>query len=122
MIRERWPDLPLGIHMHNTNGMALANALAAMDAGASVFEGSICGIGGGIRMPHGMAHYGNISTEDLVQMFAESGVETGIELPRLLDAGRRIRDLLGLEETFSAALAGGTKADVLERGRVAPRT
>ena len=51
--KERWPELPLGIHLHNTNGMALANALAAMDAGATVFEGSICGIGGGIRMPDG---------------------------------------------------------------------
>ena len=121
MIRDRWPDLPIGIHLHNTNGMALANALAAMDAGATVFEGSTAGIGGGIRMPHGMAHFGNIATEDLVQMFAESGVETGVDLPKLLEAGRRIRDLLGLEETFSAALAGGTKADVLERGRVAPR-
>jgi hydroxymethylglutaryl-CoA lyase len=121
LIKARWPELPLGIHMHNTNGMALANALAAMDAGATVFEGSICGIGGGIRMPHGMAHFGNISTEDLVQMFSESGVETGVDFEKLLAAGRRIRDLLGLEETFSAALAGGTKAAVLERGKVAPR-
>jgi hydroxymethylglutaryl-CoA lyase len=72
-------------------------------------------------MPHGMAHFGNISTEDLVQMFSESGVETGVDFEKLLAAGRRIRDLLGLEETSSAALAGGTKADVLERGKVAPR-
>jgi hypothetical protein len=54
-------------------------------------------------------------------MFEESGVRTGVDLPKLLEAGRRIRDLLGLDETFSAALAGGTKADVLERGKVAPR-
>jgi isopropylmalate/homocitrate/citramalate synthase len=40
-------------------------AAGAMDAGVSVFEGSICGIGGGIRMPYGMPHYGNVSTEDL---------------------------------------------------------
>ena len=53
-------------------------------------------------------------------MFAESGVETGVDLATLLEAGRRIRDLLGLEE-FSAALAGGTKADVLERGKIEPR-
>jgi hydroxymethylglutaryl-CoA lyase len=120
-ILERWPDLTLGIHLHNTNGMALANALAAMDAGVTVFEGSICGIGGGIRMPYGMPHYGNVSTEDLAHMFFEMGVDTGVDLRRLLDAGRAVKELLGLETTFSSALQGGTKEDVLERGRVAPR-
>jgi hydroxymethylglutaryl-CoA lyase len=120
-ILDRWPDLPLGIHLHNTNGMALANALAAMDAGVCVFEGSICGIGGGIRMPYGMPHYGNVSTEDLAHMFSEMGVETGLDLRRLIEAGRRTKELLGLETTFSSALQGGTKEDVLERGRVAPR-
>jgi hydroxymethylglutaryl-CoA lyase len=121
LVKERWPELTIGLHLHNTNGMALANALAAMDAGATFFEGSICGIGGGIRMPHGMAHYGNVSTEDLVHLFVECGVETGVDLPRLLEAGHRIRELLELDQTFSYALAGGTKADVLEQGRVAPR-
>jgi hydroxymethylglutaryl-CoA lyase len=121
MILDRWPELTLGIHLHNTNGMALANALAAADAGVSVFEGSICGIGGGIRMPYGMPHYGNVATEDLVHMFSEMGVDTGVDLQRLLATGRRIKELLALETTFSHALQGGTKADVLERGRVSPR-
>jgi hydroxymethylglutaryl-CoA lyase len=120
-ILDRWPGMTLGIHLHNTNGMALANALAAMDAGVSVFEGSICGIGGGIRMPYGMPHYGNVSTEDLAHMFFEMGVETGVDLRRLIEAGRQTKELLGLETTFSSALQGGTKEDVLERGRVAPR-
>lgn len=121
LIKDRWPEMPLGIHLHNTNGMALANALAAMEAGATVFEGSICGIGGGIRMPYGMAHYGNVSTEDLVHLFSEMGIETGVDLDRLLDAGRRVRELLGLETTFSYALQGGTKRQVLEQGSAAPR-
>ena len=120
-ILDRWPDLKLGIHLHNTNGMALANALAAMDAGVTVFEGSICGIGGGIRMPYGMPHYGNVSTEDLAHMCFEMGVDTRVDLRRLLDAGRAAKELLELETTFSSALQGGTKEDVLERGRVAPR-
>jgi hydroxymethylglutaryl-CoA lyase len=120
-IRERWPEMPLGLHMHNTNGMALANALAAMDAGVTTFEGSICGIGGGIRMPYGMAHYGNVATEDLAHLFAEMNVETGIDLRRLIDTAREVRELLDLEQTFSYAAGGGTKADVLERGRAAPR-
>ena len=121
MVKERWPEMPMGIHLHNTNGMSLANALAAMDAGATRFEGSICGIGGGIRMPYGMAHYGNVATDDLAHMFFEMGVDTGIELDRLIDAGREIRELLELETTFSHALSGGTKEAVLERGRTAPK-
>jgi hypothetical protein len=52
---------------------------------------------------------------------ALGGFLGGVRRPRLPAPGRRIRDLLGLDETFSAALAGGTKAAVLERGRVAPR-
>jgi hydroxymethylglutaryl-CoA lyase len=121
LVRERWPELPVGIHLHNTNGMALANALAAVDAGATAFEGSICGIGGGIRMPRGMAHHGNVATDDLVHLFSELGVETGVDLTRLLAAGRQARDLLGLETTFSHALLGGTREVVLQQGRTAPR-
>ena len=121
LIKEHWPELPLGIHLHNTNGMALANALAAMDAGATRFEGSICGIGGGIRMPYGMAHYGNVSTEDLAHMFFELGIDTGVDVERLIVAGKEIQELLGLETTFSYAVAGGTKQAVLEQGRTAPR-
>jgi len=68
-----------------------------------------------------MPHYGNVSTEDLAHMFFEMGVDTGVDLRRLLEAGRAVKELLGLEATFSAALQGGTKEDVLERGRVAPR-
>lgn len=120
-IRDRWPEVRLGLHLHNTNGMALANALAGLEAGVTVFEGAICGIGGGIRMPYGMPHYGNVATEDLAHMFAEMGVHTGVSLGRLLDAGKRVRALLGLGSTFSYALEGGTKEAVLERGRIAPR-
>jgi hydroxymethylglutaryl-CoA lyase len=119
-IVDCWPDLTLGLHLHDTNGMALANALAGLDAGVTVFEGSICGIGGGIRMPYGMPHFGNVATEDLVHMFAEAGVETGVDLEALLAAAREVEELLGLETTFSAALRGGTKQHVLELGRVSP--
>lgn len=120
LVLDRWPETTLGIHLHNTNGMALANALAAADAGVLVFEGSICGIGGGIRMPTGMPRYGNVATEDLVHLFSELGVGTGVELPVLLAAARRAKELLGLDTAFSHALAGGTKADVLEQGRASP--
>jgi hydroxymethylglutaryl-CoA lyase len=62
-ILDRWPSMTLGLHMHNTNGMALANAVAGLQAGVTVYEGAVCGIGGGIRMPQHMAPYGNDATE-----------------------------------------------------------
>jgi hydroxymethylglutaryl-CoA lyase len=116
LVLERWPETTLGVHLHDTNGMALANALAAADAGATVFEGSVCGVGGGIRMPPGMPRAGNVATEDLVNMFGEAAVETGVDLGRLVAAARRIRELLGLETVSSAVLRAGTRADVLARG------
>jgi hydroxymethylglutaryl-CoA lyase len=111
-ILDRFPGLELGVHLHNTNGMALANALAALDAGATVLEGSVCGLGGGLAMPAGMAPFGNVATEDLAQMLEELGVETGVDCGVLLEGARRIAELLDLGETHSYALRGGTKADV----------
>lgn len=121
MILDRWPDTKLGLHMHNTNGMALANALAGLQSGVSFLEGSICGIGGGIRMPYGMAHYGNIATEDLVHLCSELGVDCGLDLEAALGAAREVKEMLELETTFSSALQGGTKAAVLEQARAAER-
>ena len=120
-VKDRWPELVLGLHLHNTNGMALASALTAAEAGAEFFEGSICGIGGGIRMPYGMAPYGNVATEDLVHMFNECGVDTGLDTMTVIDAARRIKDLLELENTHSYALQGAVKQIVLDQGRTAPR-
>lgn len=117
-ILDSAPSMKLGLHMHNTNGMALANALAGLEAGVSVLEGAVCGIGGGIRMPQGMAPYGNVATEDLVQLLAELGMETGVDERAIVQAARRVQELLDLKQTSSYALVGGTKADVLERGRL----
>ncbi|MFT5176707.1 MAG: hydroxymethylglutaryl-CoA lyase [Gammaproteobacteria bacterium] len=119
-IVARWPTLRLGVHLHNTNGMALANALAAAQSGASFFEGSICGIGGGIRMPFGMAPYGNVASEDLVHMFNECGVDTGIDTLEVIDAARRIRDLLALDTCHSYALQGAVKEIVAQQARDKP--
>ena len=120
-IKDRWPELVVGIHLHNTNGMALATALAASQAGAAYFEGSICGIGGGIRMPYGMAPYGNVATEDLVHMFNECGVDTGLNTMRVVQAARDIQELLELDNTHSYALQGAIKEVVLDQGQTAPR-
>lgn len=120
LIKEHWPELPLGIHLHNTNGMALANALAAMDAGATRFEGSICGIGGGIAMPSSVASVGNLPTEDLVVLLESMGIHTGIDPQEAVVASREIAAMLGIEPRSHAAQVG-TRAELLEQGRTHPR-
>jgi isopropylmalate/homocitrate/citramalate synthase len=77
---------------HNTRGQGLANVLAALEAGCTSFESSF-GELGGCPVPAGAT--GNIATEDLVSMLHEMGIATGIALPRLLDAVRDLRDVLG---------------------------
>ena len=86
--RERLPGVELTAHFHNTRGQGLANVLAALEAGVDSFESSF-GELGGCPVPRGAT--GNIATEDLVSMLHEMGVETGIDLERLLGcaAGRR---------------------------------
>ncbi len=109
LLIDEYPSMKLGIHLHNTNGMGLANALAAMEAGVRTFEGTLCGIGGGIRFPEGTGNHGNIALEDLVNMFAEMDVRTGVDLGALVGLSREVGGLLGVPVT-SYATAGGTKA------------
>ena len=71
------PGVELTAHFHNTRGQGLANAVAALDAGCTSFESSF-GELGGCPVPPGST--GNIATEDLVSMFHEMGVETGVDL------------------------------------------
>jgi isopropylmalate/homocitrate/citramalate synthase len=72
---------PLGVHLHNTRNTAFANALAALEAGVSVIDASVGGIGG---CPFAPRATGNICTEDLVYMLHGEGVETGIDLDALV--------------------------------------
>jgi hydroxymethylglutaryl-CoA lyase len=107
---EEFPSMQLGLHLHNTNGMALANALAALEAGVRTFEGALCGIGGGIRLPEGSGNHGNVALEDLVNMFEEMGVATGIDLDAAVRASKDVANLLGVP-VASYATTGGTKAN-----------
>ena len=85
-------EVELTAHFHNTRGQGLANVFAAYEAGVRSFESSF-GELGGCPVPKGAT--GNIATEDLVSMLHEMGVETGIDLDRLLDAAHAVRDVLG---------------------------
>jgi hydroxymethylglutaryl-CoA lyase len=85
-------DVELTAHFHNTRGQGLANVLAALEAGIASFESSF-GELGGCPVPRGAT--GNIATEDLVSMLHEMGVDTGIDLERLLGCARAVQDVLG---------------------------
>ena len=85
-------EVELTAHFHNTRGQGLANVLAALEGGCESFESSF-GELGGCPVPKGAT--GNIATEDLVSMLHEMGVETGVDLDRLLAAAREAQRVLG---------------------------
>jgi hydroxymethylglutaryl-CoA lyase len=114
------PDCEFGYHVHNLSGWGTANVLAAVDAGATFVEGSICGIGGGIAMPTSLAGVGNLPTEDLVNLFETMGVRTGIDPAEAAAVAREIAAMLGIEARSHVAHIG-TRAELLEQGRLNPR-
>jgi hydroxymethylglutaryl-CoA lyase len=89
---ERLDGAELTAHFHNTRGQGLANVLAALEQGVDSFESAFGELGGSPLTPGAT---GNISTEDLVSMLHEMGVETGVDLERLLEASRAVQELLG---------------------------
>jgi hydroxymethylglutaryl-CoA lyase len=101
--QEGLPGVQLTAHFHNTRGQGLANVLAALEAGVSSFESSF-GELGGCPVPAGAT--GNIATEDLVSMLHEMGIETGIDLPRLLACARSVQEILGRPLGSHTLLAG----------------
>jgi hydroxymethylglutaryl-CoA lyase len=91
-VRDRWPDLALTLHFHNTRGLGLANMYAALELGVDRFDASVGGMGGCPFAPNAA---GNICTEDAVHMLHAMGIETGIDLGRLVEAARLAERLLG---------------------------
>jgi hydroxymethylglutaryl-CoA lyase len=100
---ERLPQVELTAHFHNTRGQGLANAYAALEVGCSSFESSF-GELGGCPVPKGST--GNIATEDLVSMFHEMGVDTGLSLPAVIEAARAAQTVLGRKLTSHSIIAG----------------
>ncbi|HEX4107360.1 MAG TPA: hydroxymethylglutaryl-CoA lyase [Solirubrobacteraceae bacterium] len=90
--REELDGVELLAHFHNTRGQGLANALAALESGVTSFESSF-GELGGCPVPPGSA--GNVSSEDLISMFHEMGVDTGVSLEKLLECTRDVQQVLG---------------------------
>lgn len=93
-VRERWPEVPLALHLHDTRGLGLANAYAAMLEGVDRFDAAVAGLGGcPFAEHHGSA--GNIATEDFVLLCEEMGIATGVDLDRLIAAAELAEEIVG---------------------------
>ncbi len=86
--------VPIGVHLHNTRNTGIANALVAVEAGATVLDASVGGVGG---CPFAPRATGNICTEDLVYLLHGEGVETGIDLGALVEVAEWLEGVLGRE-------------------------
>ena len=91
-LQEALPGTPLRMHFHDTRGTALANVLAALEAGVDSFDGSVGGLGG---CPYAPGAAGNVATEDVVYMLREMGIDTGVDLDALAATARWAERLVG---------------------------
>ncbi|MCG6890287.1 MAG: hydroxymethylglutaryl-CoA lyase [Gammaproteobacteria bacterium] len=96
------PVPQLAAHFHDTYGQALANIHAVMQCGIAVIDSSVAGLGG---CPYAKGATGNVATEDVVYMLQGMGIDTGVDMDKLLEAGRFISDFLGREPVSRAATA-----------------
>ena len=108
-VREKYPQTAWWLHFHNTRGLAIANIMAAMEAGMTQFDSSFGGLGGCPFVP-GAA--GNISTEDVLNLCDESGIETGIDIVKIMALSRTHRNLLN-HELDSYILRAGRACDLI---------
>lgn len=110
-IRDAYPDIAVSLHLHDTRGLALANAYAGLEMGVANFDGSVGGLGGCPFAAHKGAA-GNLCTEDFVFMCQEMGVETGIDLDRLIEVSFLAERIVG------HALPGSVRQGGALKGRV----
>lgn len=111
-VRERWPDKTISLHLHDTRGMAVANAHAGLKMGVSRFDSTVGGLGGcPFAGQKGAA--GNICTEELVLLCDEMGIETGVDLDRLIEVGRMAEEIVG--HTLPSELIHANSLDAFRR-------
>lgn len=97
------PDLPLGLHFHNTRGTGLANVYAALQLGVDDFDAAVAGLGG---CPYAPGASGNIATEEVVAMLEDMGIDTGVDLDALLDVAAMAERAVGHQAPSQVLRAG----------------
>jgi len=116
-VRERYPDLDVTLHLHDTRGMGIANAYAGLEMGVHSFDSSVAGLGGCPFAAHKGAA-GNVCTEDLVFMCEEMGIATGVDLERLIEAAVLAEKIVG-HPLPGSVKQGGSLARLREAARAA---
>jgi hydroxymethylglutaryl-CoA lyase len=91
-VRNKYPEMEIALHFHNTRGVGLANVMNGLQLGVREFESSIAGLGG---CPFAPGATGNICTEDLVYLLEECGYETGIDLEKLIGVAKQVEQMMG---------------------------
>lgn len=113
-VKEKYPQATWWLHFHNTRGMAMANILAAMEAGMDRFDSSFGGLGGCPFVP-GAA--GNISTEDVLHMCEETDIATGIDIAKVIELSKNLREVLN-HDMESYILRAGRSRDLIQSQQV----
>jgi len=116
-VRSRWPDQKVSLHLHDTRGLGIANALAGLRMGVADFDAAVGGAGGCPFAGHPGAP-GNIATEELVMLCEEMGIATGIDIDALIAAGHLAERVLG-RTLPSALLRGGSLTAFRAKARAA---
>lgn len=103
MFLAEFPSERLAMHMHDTRGTALANVIVGLEMGIRTFDASVGGLGG---CPYAPGAAGNLATEDLVYTLHAMGIQTGIDLDKLLEAGRVASAIVGRDLPGKVLRAG----------------
>jgi hydroxymethylglutaryl-CoA lyase len=93
-VRGHWPNAPIKLHLHDTRALAVANVLAGLEMGVEYYDSAVAGMGGCPFAAHKGAA-GNVTTEDVVFLCHEVGVETGIDLDAMIEAGQLAERVVG---------------------------
>jgi hydroxymethylglutaryl-CoA lyase len=94
VVRGRWPAVPIKLHLHDTRALAIANVVAALEMGVDCFDSAVAGMGGCPFAAHKGAA-GNVTTEDVVFLCRELGIETGVDLDAMIEAGQLAERVVG---------------------------
>lgn len=107
-LQEKFPEFKFSLHLHNTRGMAFANAVAGLEEGIVDFDSAVGGLGG---CPYAPNASGNIATEDIVHGFEEMGIQTGVDLDKVLEVAKKLANLFP-GQTDSFLLQAGKSSDL----------
>lgn len=109
IMKKTYPNINWWLHFHNTRGLGIANILSGMEAGFKQYDTSFAGVGGCPFVP-GAA--GNVSTEDVLHMCSEMGINSNVDLDKIIDIGRMVTRLVN-HNTDSYILKAGKTKDLL---------